>query len=103
MELFHINRWWRVRLSVAENPGSPFEGLIPPGLDDICAASPASAVSPLTAASATFALKAGLWFRRGSLAMVSLVPGIMPQSGRQSTYPSCPDSPSQLSGIAIRV
>ena len=60
MELFHINRWWRVRLSVAENPGSPFEGLIPPGLDDICAASPASAVSPLTAASATFALKAGL-------------------------------------------
>ncbi len=103
MELFHINRWWRVRLSVAENPGSPFEGLIPPGLDDIGAASPASVVSPLTAASATFALKAGLWFRRGSLAMVSPVPGIMPQSGRQSTDPSCPDSPSPLSGIAIRV
>jgi hypothetical protein len=35
MEFFHINRWWRFRLAFAENPGSPFEELIPPGLDDI--------------------------------------------------------------------
>ena len=60
------------------------------------AASSASVFSPLTAASATLALKAGLWFRRGRRAMVSLVPGIMPRSGRKSTYPSCPDSPSLL-------
>jgi hypothetical protein len=28
--------------------------------------------------------------------MVSPVPGIMPRSGRKSTYPRCPDFPSQL-------
>jgi hypothetical protein len=48
------------------------------------------------AASATFALKVGLWFRRGHLLIVSLAHGNMPQSGRKSTYPSCPASPSQL-------
>jgi len=41
-------------------------------------------------------LKAGLWFRRGRLVMVSPVHGIMPLSGRKSTYPSCSDSPSQI-------
>ncbi|WP_206110849.1 hypothetical protein, partial [Rhabdaerophilum calidifontis] len=41
-------------------------------------------------------LKAGLWFRRGRLVMVSPVHGIMPISGRISTYPRCPDFPSQL-------
>jgi hypothetical protein len=41
-------------------------------------------------------LKAGLWLRRGRLVMVSPVPGIMPRSGRKSTYPRCPDFPSQL-------
>jgi hypothetical protein len=40
--------------------------------------------------------KAGLWFRRGRLVMVSPVHGIMPQSGRKSTYPICSDCPSQL-------
>jgi hypothetical protein len=34
-------------------------------------------------------LKAGLWFRRGRLVMVSPVHGFMPLSGRKSTYPSC--------------
>jgi hypothetical protein len=41
-------------------------------------------------------LKAGLWFRRGRLVMVSPVHGFMPQSGRKYTYPSCSDSPSQV-------
>ena len=53
----------------------------------------------LPPASATFALKAGLWFRRGGLVIVSPVPGIMPRSGRKSTYASCPDSSSQFSLI----
>jgi hypothetical protein len=35
VELFHVNRWWRIRLCVAENPGSPFKELIPPSLNDI--------------------------------------------------------------------
>jgi hypothetical protein len=35
-----------------------------------------SVYSPLMAASATLALKAGLWFRRGRRVMVSPVPGI---------------------------
>jgi len=61
-----------------------------------CAASSASVFSPLTVASATFTLRAGLWFRRGHRAMVSPVPAIMPQSGIKSTYPSCLDCPSQL-------
>src|SRR5450759_1196183 len=47
------------------------------------------------AASATFALKAGVWFRRGRLLMVS--PGsrrtACPLSGRNSTY-----RPVQISG-----
>src|SRR6202044_870321 len=44
--------------------------------------------SPLMAATATFALKAGVWFRRARLCIVS--PGSQatacPQSGRNSTY-----------------
>jgi hypothetical protein len=35
VEFFHVNRWRRFRLAFAENPGSPFKKLIPPGLDDI--------------------------------------------------------------------
>jgi len=42
-------------------------------------------------------LKAGVWFRRGRLPIVSPVAAIMPPSGRNSTYPNCPDSPSHLS------
>ncbi len=55
----------------------------------------------LPPASATFALKAGLWFRRGGLVIVSPVPGIMPRSGRKSTYASCPDSPSQFCNTEV--
>src|SRR3954463_14741670 len=58
----------------------------------------ASVFSPLTAAKATFALKAGVWFRRGCLLIVS--PALRPSwptSGRNSTYPTCSKIPSQLS------
>src|SRR3954452_1401628 len=63
-----------------------------------CWASSASVFSPLTAARATFALKAGVWFRRGRLLIVS--PALRPSwppSGRDSTYPTCSKIPSQLS------
>src|SRR3954453_8299940 len=53
-----------------------------------CCANSASVLSPRTAAKATFALKAGVWFRRGRLVIVS--PGLQPfwlLSGRNSTYP----------------
>src|SRR4051794_22380069 len=53
-----------------------------------CCANSASVLSPRTAARATFALKAGVWFRRGRLVIVS--PGLQPfwlLSGRNSTYP----------------
>jgi hypothetical protein len=46
-------------------------------------------------------LKAGLWFRRGRLLMVSPVHGIMPISGRNSTYPECPIFPSQLCSTGL--
>src|SRR3954452_1421597 len=50
------------------------------------------------AARATFALKAGVWFRRGRLVIVSPFPQpSRPLSGRNSTQRLCPDSPSQLS------
>ena len=49
---------------------------------------------PGIAPSATLALKAGLWLR---LLMVSPVHGIMPLSGRNSTYPGCPVFPSHFS------
>src|SRR5207249_743303 len=52
-----------------------------------CCASSASVFSPLIAARATFALKAGLWFRRARLLIRdSPVPALMPISGRNSTY-----------------
>src|SRR3954452_7388954 len=49
-----------------------------------CWASSASVFSPLTAARATFALKAGVWFRRGRLLIVTpaLRPS-WPRSGRK--------------------
>src|SRR3954469_14129258 len=49
----------------------------------------ASVLSPRTAAKATFALKAGVWFRRGRFVMVSPVRHTSwPLSGRNSTYPT---------------
>src|SRR5215204_371746 len=54
-----------------------------------CWASSAKVFSPFTAARATFALKAGEWFRRGRLLMVSPVwQPFWLRSGRNSTYPS---------------
>ena len=41
------------------------------GCTSNCCANSASVLSPLMAASATFALKAGLWFRRGRLVIKS--------------------------------
>src|SRR4051794_27895121 len=53
-----------------------------------CCANSASVLSPRTAAKATFALKAGVWFRRGRLVMVSPVRhAYWPLAGRNSTYP----------------
>src|SRR6516165_3120745 len=51
------------------------------------------------AASATFALKAGVWFRRGRLIMVSpdSQATACPPSGRNSTY-----RPVQISGASSR-
>jgi len=47
----------------------------------------ASVFSPLIAAKASFALKAGAWFRRGRLLIVSPAPRpFLPRSGRNSTY-----------------
>src|SRR5215204_5403632 len=52
-----------------------------------CWASSAKVLSPFTAARATLALKAGEWFRRGLLLMVSPVQQpFWPLSGRNSTY-----------------
>jgi hypothetical protein len=49
------------------------------------------------AASATFALNAGLWFRRGRLVMVlSSLSAIMPIMRGSSTHRPCPDFPSHL-------
>ena len=52
-----------------ENAGRAFEKLTLPlrdllGWTSNCCANPASVLSPLIAAKATFALKAGVWFRR---------------------------------------
>src|ERR1700704_1740035 len=53
-----------------------------------CSASSASVRSPLMAASAAFALKPGVWFRRGRLLIVSpdSLGTACPLSGRNSTY-----------------
>src|ERR687897_2605982 len=54
-----------------------------------CCASSARVLSPFTAARATLALKAGEWFRRGLLLIVSPVrQPFWPRSGRNSTYPA---------------
>jgi hypothetical protein len=52
----------------------------------------------LIAATATFALKAGLWFWRGRLVMViSSLAAIMPPWRGKSTYPGCSVFPNHLS------
>src|SRR3954463_13632647 len=60
-----------------------FQAVIWLGWTSNCRASSASVFSPFTAAKATFALKAGVWFRRGRLLIVS--PALQPSwppSGR---------------------
>src|SRR3954471_14777037 len=81
----------------APSRSSAFQAVIWLGWTSNCWASSASVFSPLTAARATFALKAGEWFRRGRLLIVS--PALRPSwppSGRNSTYPTCSKIPSQL-------
>ena len=68
-----------------------------------CSANSASVLSPLMAASATFALNTGLWFRRGRLVMVlSSLSAIMPIMRGSSTHRPCPDFPSHLSRSSAR-
>src|SRR4051812_27869193 len=69
-----------------------------------CCANSASVLSPRTAAKATFALKAGVWFRRGRFVMISPVRHTSwPLSGRNSTYPAVQISrASSLEDMPIR-
>jgi hypothetical protein len=56
----------------------------------------------LTAAKATFALKAGVWFRRGRLVMGSPVRhAYWPLSGKNSTYPDV--QISRASSVTFRM
>src|SRR5882724_4828772 len=65
------------------------------GCTSKCCASSATVFWPLIAANATFALNAGVWFRRARLLIVSPDSSgtACPLSGRNSTYP-----PVQISG-----
>lgn len=66
-----------------------------------CWSRSASILSPFTSASNTFTSNAGLWLCRGSIVMVSPVAAIRPPSGRNSTYPNCPELPRQLSSERV--
>src|SRR5258708_5219883 len=70
------------------------------GCTSKCCASSATVFWPLTAANATFALNAGVWFRRARLLIVSPDSSgtACPLSGRNSTYP-----PVQISGAGSHV
>src|SRR3954468_21555427 len=74
--------------AAAPSWSSVFHCVIWLGWTSNCCAKSASVFSPLMAASATFALKAGVWFRRGRLLIIS--PVQQPSwllSGRNPTYP----------------
>src|SRR5499427_8008095 len=76
------------KTSAAPPSSCAFQVVIWLGCTSNCSASCASVRSPLMAARATFALKAGVWFRRGRRFMVSpdsQAPAC-PLSGRNSTY-----------------
>src|SRR5688572_26697399 len=81
-----------VRASAPNTPAAPsrssaFQAVIWFGWTSNCCASSASVFSPLRAARATFALKAGLWFRRDRLVIVSPArEPSWPLSGRNATY-----------------
>src|SRR5215207_6101615 len=73
----------------APSSNCAFHWVIWLGCTSNCWANSARVFSPFTAARATFALKAGVWFRRGRLLMVSPVwQPFWPRSGRNSTYPA---------------
>jgi hypothetical protein len=61
-----------------------------------CRANSASVLLPLTAARATFALKAGEWFRRGRLVIVSWSPAILAAIRQKLHLSRCSDFQSQL-------
>src|SRR5271169_6313074 len=83
------------KTSAAPPSSCAFHEVIGLGWTSNCSASSASVRSPLMAASANFALKAGVWFRRGRLLIVSpdSLGTACPLSGRNSTY-----RPVQISG-----
>src|SRR6056297_502794 len=59
--------------------------------------------SPLIAATATFALNAGLWFRRGRLAMVfSSLAASCCHGAKKTTYPGCSDFRNHLCSMKRR-
>jgi hypothetical protein len=86
----HVDGRLRRAIAGDKNLGSSALKLRLPrcGWTSNCSASSARVRSPLIAAIATFALKAGVWFRRGRLGMVSpdsQATACLP-SGRNSTY-----------------
>src|SRR5436305_14271963 len=95
MQRLHVHRWGRRggRLG-PEHVGGPVEELGLPlgdlvGMDIEVLGQLGQGLVAFTAARATLALKAGEWFRRGRLLMVSPVwQPFWPRSGRNSTYPS---------------
>src|SRR6516162_9879516 len=76
------------KTSAAPPSSCAFQVVIWLGCTSNCSESCASVRSPLIAARATFALKAGVWFRRSRRFMVSpdLQAPACPLSGRNSTY-----------------
>ena len=76
MQGLHVNRWLRLGLRViTEHPGRTMKKLIAPLVDLVrmevkILRQLDQDLSPLIAATATFALSTGLWFQRGRLAMV---------------------------------
>src|ERR1022692_2953979 len=89
----------------APSTSCDFHAVIWVGCTSYKCASSASVFSPLIAARANFALKAGLWLRRVRLDMFpSCYAASSPQSGRESTYRPvqfCPATSEAREGGAI--
>src|SRR5919107_2411790 len=94
--------------SAPNTPAAPsrswaFHWVIWFGCTSNCWANSARVLSPFTAARATFALKAGEWFRRGRLLIGSPVQQpFWLQAGRNSTYPTVQISRASSVGEAHR-
>lgn len=103
MQRLHVDHGrggFRLRLG-PKYTGSPVKKLATPlrdlvGVDVELLRQVGSVFSPLIAANATFALKAGLWFQRTRLVIPLLFTEIMPRTGRTSTHTECSDFPSHL-------